>query len=366
MKNFLHILILIALAISCSLPDSGGLENSTISEPKIESKKDSTSVTLNRPQYQSNAISSGLKYYFKGSNNSNIYRSNISSGSCASFPESINTLGNGATSQYGPGAVIFNGKIYLFHKGYNNNYIYYTTSSDGVSWSSDVQLGNGAATLGGISATVFDNKIYVAHQAATGGDTKIYLSSSSNGTSWGTETSITNALNYDYIPWIFSKNGTLYILHAYKNNTFTFILRLWHSTNGTTWSLGNNVSPSLSISTADSYQNTVGFSIAINPNSGLACVLYNYDHGTIYAQYSSNLTGWTTPTIVKSIINGQNAQSHERPVITWDNSCNRFFAVWKGYTGNNIYKAYPDSNGILWENGTLIGTTTHGPYVISN
>lgn len=358
MKKILTIVWLAIIAGACSLNDSLNLNegNGKIIEKESFSSGGASAMS----------ISPGLKYYFKASNGSSIYRSNVSTPfNCNSFSESVGVLGNGALSPYGPSATIFNNKIYLFHKGNTNNYIYYSTSTDGISWSTDNQLGNGAASIGTVSSTVHNNKIFVAHSESSGGKyTNIYVSVSSNGTSWGSEYVISWALNwYNSDPWIFSKDGKLFICYARQNPNGSIGRRIIYSNDdGQNWGVWSDAVP-----TVGAFQPaSQGFSIAVDPVTGKACMIY-VDNTYLKVSYSTNnLVNWTVPVNLKAYSSGVNAQSGERPVVTWDSSCGRFFSVHKGYANNSIYKSYPDINGILWEQGSLIGTTTHGPYVISN
>lgn len=348
MKKILTIVWLAIIAGACSLNDSLNLNEGN---GKINEKE-----SFSTGGVSAMSISPGLKYYFKASNGASIYRSNVN---CSSFSESIGVLGNGALSPYGPAATIFNGKIYLFHKGNTNNYIYYSTSTDGVNWTSDTILPNGAQTVGTASATVHNGRIYVIHPSNTSSP-NIYISMSPDGVNWGSEI-IVPVTNYDHnVPSIFSSGGNLYLCYAKIVSPYAVQRTIMRSTdNGFTWSVWSDSSAPY---VAPSAQNE-GFSVTADPLGG-ATMLYS-DNTYLKVSFSTNLISWSTPQNVTSAINGQQARTSQRPVITWDSSCGRHFAVYKGYNNNNIYKAYT-INGTIRESGTLQGTTTHGPYVISN
>lgn len=355
------IILILLFSAACSIDDQVAIDDQIKQSPSSIEKKGSGV----------NAASvvggTSMNYYFKGATNNLIHRSNTNASNCSTYSESIATLGNGATSPFGPAVVTFGGKLYLFHKGNTNNRIYYTTSTNGTTWSAAAFLGN-ASTYTGVSAAVVNGIMYVTCTGATTNTRyNIYLMKSSDGTSWTTTfTGLTinsNPQSNPSTPWIIGSTGSSgNLLLSYTALVGDDIrIRISQSSDqGTSWSLFSN-GAAVEYSTFNDF-NFQGHSIAYGTN-GLCAVYANEVGHTLKISLINSFGDWSSPQIVTST-GGSPASTNRRPVVAWDPICSIYFCVFKANTNNSIYKAYGSTPFSFYEMGTLQGTTGDNPYVI--
>ena len=89
-----------------------------------------------------------------------------------------------------PSAVVYNGKLYVFHQGIDNNGQLWYSAFDGASWSTDQQiqpLGMSASP----SAVLWAGGITVFHQGY-GNNGQLWYTYSPDGTHWGEDTLVQN------------------------------------------------------------------------------------------------------------------------------------------------------------------------------
>lgn len=287
-----------------------------------------------------------LRYFYKGSNNNNIYSGRSTDGTNWSSVQ----VNNGASLQSGPAAAWFNNNIYVFHRGRTNNNLYYSVSTNrGDSWSSDVAMNNNAGTERAPAAATFNGKIFVAYVSATftsaePDQSNIYYSYSSDGSNW-TEVSLPYVTFNE--PYIFSYGNKIYI--SYEANNLSFV-NIISSTDGVNWTQESQLP-----------YGTHRQAVAVNSN-GRGCLVRTDGSDNLTFSYSDDLVNWTTPVYILTTTGGI-AASLQRPTVTFDSNNNRFVVVYKGKTNNDIYFA-DDRSGALVERGVANGTTTEAPYLI--
>jgi hypothetical protein len=118
-----------------------------------------------------------------------------------------------ATSNSAPGAVVFNGTMYLFYVlggQPTGGYLHYQTS-DGTTWSTRVTVPQAAffsiASNSAPRAAVFNNRLYVFY---TCGDTKIrYWSMDASG-NWDPNAGVVTGASANFSPGVAAFNGKLY------------------------------------------------------------------------------------------------------------------------------------------------------------
>ena len=88
-----------------------------------------------------------------------------------------------------PSAVVYNGKLYVFHQGPGDGHLWYSVF-DGTSWSTDSQI-QPLGMSGSPSAVVWKGGITVFHQGANNNGQLLYTYSP-NGINWGGDTLVQN------------------------------------------------------------------------------------------------------------------------------------------------------------------------------
>ena len=251
-------------------------------------------------------------------------------------------LPNHAESTRGPAAVLFNDKIFVFHRGNSYSEIYYSYTPDGQTWFGNSQLANGAQTDEAPGAAVFQNRIYVAHKGKSDG--AIWISSSADGQSWTANTKIVQALE-----------GTLDApsLIAYNNELILFFqhgitqnIHLWATSNGTAWQYRGFL-------TAESY-----YGVGLTEFANKLWLGYSNLSGDLYVMSWDSVNLWSSPIRVLT------AGASERPSLATDGS--KMVVMYKGETNNNNFYAYT-FNGTTWYgNSHAIGKTKKGgPFILS-
>jgi hypothetical protein len=123
-----------------------------------------------------------------------------------------------------PSAVVYDGKLYVFHQGSNNNgQLWYTFSSDGIlgNWGADTLVPNVGMT-GAPSAVVDGSYLIVFHQGYNSNGQLWHVTF--DGTNWGQDTQIPN-VGMSGSPSTVVYNGNLYVFHqGYANNG-----QLWYT-----------------------------------------------------------------------------------------------------------------------------------------
>ena len=88
-----------------------------------------------------------------------------------------------------PALVVYHEKLLLVHRGAGSNKkMYYMTTSDGVSWSKDLELGGEHLSNQGPGLAVFDDKVYMVHRSHMNDGTLWY--SIYDGNSWSPDVRI--------------------------------------------------------------------------------------------------------------------------------------------------------------------------------
>ncbi len=89
----------------------------------------------------------------------------------------------GATSDNRPALVRFGDRLFAIYRGVDDPGIFYTTTTDGVSWTPQAYLG--AATSDTPAAVAYGGRIYVFWKSHS--DQTLWYKSSSDGASWASE-----------------------------------------------------------------------------------------------------------------------------------------------------------------------------------
>jgi BNR repeat-like domain len=129
-----------------------------------------------------------------------------------------------------PGLAVFNNKLYCIHEGAGEDgSLWYTTTSDGTSWTKDIQLKN-VGTSGPPSLVEFKGKLYCFYQQPE--EKKVLQYITYDGTSWSDEITLSQRISGS--PALVVFNHKLYCFHEGEQQDGS----LWFSTtfDGTTWS----------------------------------------------------------------------------------------------------------------------------------
>ena len=109
----------------------------------------------------------------------------------------------------GPGAVVYQGKIWVFHQGGGENGELWGNVFDGVQWRGDVRVGN-VKMASGPSAVVYREKLYVFHQGG-GSDGSLWYSVF-DGQTWAPDTQVSStrmSAGPSAVVW----KGAIYVFH---------------------------------------------------------------------------------------------------------------------------------------------------------
>ena len=144
-----------------------------------------------------------------------------------------------ANMSQGPSAVVFQDKLYCFTQGKNNNgQLWYVNSSNGNNWSSHLHVSN-ANMAGSPSAVVFQDKLYCFHQgrtAVTGANGQLWYLTSSDGNSWSQNIQV-KAANMSESPSAVVFQDKLYCFHQGRTPTGGANGQLWYLVyDGDEWS----------------------------------------------------------------------------------------------------------------------------------
>ena len=127
-----------------------------------------------------------------------------------------------------PSAIAYNGKLYCFHQGYNNNGQLWYSVFDGTNWTTDKQIQN-VGMSSSPSVVVYNGKLYCFHQGYNNNGQLWY--SVFDGTNWAPDKQIQH-VGMSSSPAAIVYNGKLYCLHQGSNNNS----QLWYCTfDGTNW-----------------------------------------------------------------------------------------------------------------------------------
>lgn len=335
-KNSTLILLYVAVAlVSCQ-------------KKEIE-KLSTNSITTGSSNIQSSDV---LRYFFKAATNDNMFIG----GSVDGITWTSGQIDNRGTMKGSPAATLFNGRIYQFHRGRTNNNIHYTYSANrGDSWTADVNLPNGAATTGEISACTFDGKMFLAYNSRNfnlgSNASNIFYSYSSDGVTW-TEVVLPYANFVD--PYIFKYGNKICIM--YSNTIATFpTFTILSSSDGITWTQG----PELNFGFVRF--SVAANPIVISPSQPITATVVGTDrNGQLKTAWSNDLVNWSTPTNVRTV-SGQLSYTSKRPSICIGDL--GLVVMFKSQSNNNIIYATPDSYDIV-ERGNVSGATTESPYLI--
>ncbi len=73
----------------------------------------------------------------------------------------------GSTTSHPPAVAVFNGRLYVVHKGETSNYIYYRSMDTNGNWSSSTRITGDTATSSSPSVTEFNGRLYVFHKGVS-------------------------------------------------------------------------------------------------------------------------------------------------------------------------------------------------------
>ncbi|WP_147444615.1 hypothetical protein [Corallococcus sp. CA053C] len=149
-------------------------------------------------------------------------------------------IGTGPVMSDCPSAVVFNGELYVFYQGADNDgSLWYTKSSDGSSgsWSSSTQVPNVGMSTSPATA-VFTNpstgqdELYVFHQGGSV-DGQLWYNVLDTAGNWAGDKQITS-VSMSNVPGATVVNGILYVLYEGGGNDDMFYYV--SSSDGSTWS----------------------------------------------------------------------------------------------------------------------------------
>ena len=134
-----------------------------------------------------------------------------------------------------PAVIEYNGTLYCFHQGSNNNSQLWYSTFDGTNWAQDIKVSN--VGMGASPAVInYNGKLYCFHQGYRSNGKLWY--STFDGTSWAQDKQVQNVGMSDS-PAVIEYNGILYCFHQGSNNNS----QLWYSTfDGTNWAQDIKVS----------------------------------------------------------------------------------------------------------------------------
>jgi hypothetical protein len=149
----------------------------------------------------------------------------------AKVPIDVGMLGS-------PSAVVYNGILYVFHQGLNDNGLWYFTY-DGTTWTADQQIQH-VGMSESPSAVVWKGGIAVFHQGQKENG-QVWYTYSPDGRQWGTtqtDAKVPLDAGMSGSPSAVVYNGILYVFHqGQKENG-----QLWYFTyDGTTWTADQQI-----------------------------------------------------------------------------------------------------------------------------
>ncbi|MEV0151651.1 MULTISPECIES: hypothetical protein [unclassified Nonomuraea] len=140
-------------------------------------------------------------------------------------------LPNHATAS-GPALAVFKNELYCVHRGDRDNDLWWTKSSDGINWTADRKFPNHRSGSGPALA-VFQNKLYCVHRGNTGsgGDNYLWWTSTSDGVNWSADQRFPGHLT-DSNPALAVYQNRLYCVHRGNGSSSMW----WTSTgDGRNW-----------------------------------------------------------------------------------------------------------------------------------
>jgi hypothetical protein len=131
-----------------------------------------------------------------------------------------------------PAVAVFNNQLYVFWKSYDSsNAIFYSASSDGLTWSNGQRINNVDKTTAALSAATYANKLYLVWKSGT--SDIINYSPSSDGKNWPAGKPINSKATTLTAPAVAASNGSLYVL--WKASDGSGSIDYSASTDGSTW-----------------------------------------------------------------------------------------------------------------------------------
>jgi hypothetical protein len=250
---------------------------------------------------------------------------------------------NGAGSSTSPAVAYFNNKFVCVFKGGSTTNIYYSTSTDGLTWGSYAQIPN-ISTAFSPTAVVYDNKLWIFYHGENLDN--IYYITSTDGTTWSGQKNL--GLTQDdqtYRPVTAAVDESTNSLYVFYPAKYASDQIRYKKLNNNIWSSFGSLYTS---------QNT-----ALRTTTSVGAAFVN---GTLYLAYKSDDGGNLNVFVGNPLSFGNvyftGARSDHGPSMVYFNG--KFTLVCKGLSSTNIY--YLNSvNGINWSIPTVaIGQTTNG------
>jgi|GEM_PF-3450629 len=184
-------------------------------EEPIKTAQDLSSVTPSPPPSPS---TSPMWYFYRGLNSDTDLNYRYSEDGMTWAPTSgANEFDNGADSDNGPSVIYYNNMFIAAYKDDNTNYVYTSTSTNGINWTANTKVPvvydqNGCTTCVDVQTAkrplllVIDGEIYLFFINRTGGNDKGYIvwTKTSNLTTW------TNVKKGNNIPEVMGIGGIVH------------------------------------------------------------------------------------------------------------------------------------------------------------
>lgn len=219
--------LVLALALAATLLPSAQAQTRAINWSSYYS----IPTTGTTPSSPSSVVYQGQLYLFTRGFDNNIHY-NVFNGSWGPYL----TVPGGANTSSAPRPVVFNGILYVFTRGYGDSKIYYN-SFDGSSWSTYKQVSGNATAAAEPTPVVEFSTLWLINQGA--GDRKFYDTTTVDTSYWSpytevipggaTSSSELNAVDFTEGPsnnlFTFfrgSDNGVRYALYSVYNDGYTY------------------------------------------------------------------------------------------------------------------------------------------------
>ena len=288
-----------------------------------------------------------FQYFHRGESSSGMsWAKSINTG----LSWTVGTVNNGAGTSAGPAAVFHQNTLHVFYKGNSDDRIFRSNSfNNGSTWGGNLVVNSTSRTLQEVSAISFGGKIFLGYDGRYN-DNATFVTST-DGYTWSGEIQLprTTSGRVTEAPAFVEFEGDLYAAYVDTDN------RLWlhkYNSSTNTWNTRFELNhPNLTSYTADGIS-----AVEFNGHIYFAYRSTNQNFVETWGWDPNGVpTQFTTPRYLNL------AKTSTRPSITTDG--NTLMVIFKNNPNNQIWQA-KSTNAWNWTTNQVSGKTTQAPYVI--
>ena len=266
-----------------------------------------------------------------------------------STPLTIN--GTTTTAEMSAITVSSSGRFVAVGAENSSSYAIYSVSNDGVNWTTPAAM-NGSTSVFSPMSSIAVNSVGRFVAIGQSGTSKTMCSYATDGSNWVTP-ALLNGSNSVTLNDITVTSADLFVaVGTYPGSSPYPVCST--TTDGITWS-----APAQMGSTMSGYSSVQMFSVTVSPSGRLVAVGVAQGSGTVmvYSTSTNNGTTWTTPALITGSTNSETATNIEV------NSSGRFIATGYKYVSSSYYSIYSTStDGTTWTTPVPMNSSTDYSY----